>query len=591
MKANTIDGDDIRNWFKFGLLEVEKNKKHINEINVFPIADGDTGTNLVATIKAMAERNSFTKSYGDMIERMSESGLAHARGNSGIIFASYVNGLAEESKTFETVDLSQFSKAAHGAVSYIYKAIENPVEGTMISVIKDWALFLFNNHSRFESFEALLAEAYDFAKISLSETTQKLEILKKNNVVDSGAEGFVRFLKGINSIFKQDKIDAFKDDLDEIREYKILDEINSKFRYCSEILIKNNNAFKEDLRNQLELLGDSIIISSHNDKTRFHLHTNYPAEMAQVVKEYGEIIEQKVDDIHLQQKIINHKLSRIAILTDSIADITDEIMLKYQIHFVPLTLILDDVSYLDKRTIDNKILFELIKGAKAYPTSSQPEPGSVKEKLEYLLENYDSIIAVTVSEKLSGTYATFKREADKLAKNGKKITVINSKLNSGAQGIIVKKAAELIVDGVSHEDIVKQIKDMIPRTKIYVCLETIENAVRGGRVSNRVGKIGIAIGARPIMTIDQNGKGATFAMGFSQKGLTKKIFSIARKINASKGIESYSIVHVENTSLAKIYEDYLFKLTGKKAEFVTTISSVTSIHSGLGSVAISVVEK
>jgi DegV family protein with EDD domain len=313
--------------------------------------------------------------------------------------------------------------------------------------------------------------------------------------------------------------------------------------------------------------------------------------MAQVVKEYGEIIEQKVDDIHLQQKIINHKLSRIAILTDSIADITDEIMLNYQIHFVPLTLILDDVSYLDKRTIDNKILFELIKGAKAYPTSSQPEPGRVKEKLEYLLENYDSIIAVTVSEKLSGTYATFKREADKLAKNGKKITVINSKLNSGAQGIIVKKAAELIVDGVSHEDIVKQIKDMIPRTKIYVCLETIENAVRGGRVSNRVGKIGIAIGARPIMTIDQNGKGATFAMGFSQKGLTKKIFSIARKINASKGIESYSIVHVENTSLAKIYEDYLFKLTGKKAEFVTTISSVTSIHSGLGSVAISVVEK
>ena len=589
MKSKTIDGYDIRDWFRLGLREVNFNKEHINAINVFPVPDGDTGTNLALTLKAMSEWPASTRSFGSMIERISESGLAHARGNSGIIFAAYMNGIAIEGKARETINLSEFSAAASKAVDYMYKAIEEPVEGTMISVIRDWAFFLFSNNNKFEFFEDLLAEAYQIAKVSLHKTTDQLEILRENNVVDAGAEGFVRFLQGINRLFSQEAMPIDGDGF--YLEEPLTDNNNySNFRYCTEMLLKFTGEKPQEIRNKLELLGDSLILTSNHDKTRVHLHTNHPEKMMSALKGYGEILEQKVDDMLLQNQVLYARTADIAILTDSIADLSDDLMLKYQIHSIPLTILIDDVQFLDKNTIDLEGLFNAIAHSKAYPVSSQPEPGRVREKLDSLLDRYNSIIIITVSKKLSGTFNVLKREADRLEKLGKRITVIDSKLNSGAQGLLVKKAAELLESGCSHEEIVQKVLNYIPKIKIYVCLETIENAVRGGRVPNTIGRIGMAMGARPIMTLDANGKGATFGVGFSKEGLTKKILKLIRKTKKEKGIQSYSIVHAENIELAKIYEGYLTELTGKKPEFVTEISAVTAIHSGPGCVAVSLIE-
>lgn len=590
MNSRTIDGHDIRNWFQFGFREVEQNKKQINAINVFPVADGDTGTNLTLTLKAMSDWPTATQSFGTMLEKISESGLAHARGNSGIIFASYINGLALEGKPYETITVSEFSSVAHNAVEYIYQAVEKPVEGTMISVIRDWAYFLSTNNHKFQFFEDLLAEAYKVARASLSKTTETLEVLRRNHVVDAGGEGFVRFLKGINGVFSQEKMQA--SDVDLIQDApSMIEEYDSSYRYCTEFFVQHSGLISYELHQKLETLGDSFIISYLPDKFRIHIHTNDPQQVRKLLKEQGAVLEQKVDDMKLQNEVLFHQKSNIALLTDSIADLPDSLVINHQIHTIPLTILFDEELYLDKSTIDLKGLFGEIEASTSYPTSSQPEVGRVREKLEYLCEHYDSIIIISVAEKLSGTFSVFKKEAERLEKSGKKVTVIDSRLNSGAQGLLVKKAAELLDAGVSHDDIVREILSIIPKTKIYVCLETIENAVRGGRVPNTVGKLGIAIGARPIMTLDANGKGAAFGVGFSQDGMTKKIFALLRKIKSQKGIQSYSIVHAENPQLAKAYEERLEKLLGRKPEFITEISAVTAIHSGRGCVAVSLIEQ
>ena len=590
MNSRTIDGHDIRNWFQFGFREVEQNKKQINAINVFPVADGDTGTNLTLTLKAMSDWPTATRSFGKMLEKISESGLAHARGNSGIIFASYINGLASEGKLYETIGVSEFSSAAHNAVEYIYKAVEKPVEGTMISVIRDWAYFLSTNNHKFQFFEDLLAEAYKVARASLGKTTETLEVLRKNHVVDAGGEGFVRFLKGINGVFSQEKAQVPDVDLTQ-NAPSIIEEYDSSYRYCTEFLVQHSGLISHELHRKLEELGDSFIISYLPDKFRIHIHTNYPQQVRKLLKEEGEVLEQKVDDMKLQNEVLFHQKSKVALLTDSIADLPDYLVMHHQIHTIPLTILFDEELYLDKNTINLKGLFAEIEASPSYPTSSQPEVGRVRERLEYLCEHYDSIIIISVAEKLSGTFSVFKKEAERLEQSGKKVTVIDSRLNSGAQGLLVKKAAELLEAGASHDDIVEEVLSLIPKTKIYVCLETIENAVRGGRVPNTVGKLGIAIGARPIMTLDENGKGAAFGVGFSQDGMTKKIFTLLRKIKSQKGIQSYSIVHAENPQLAKAYEERLEKLLGYKPDFVTEISSVTAIHSGRGCVAVSLIEQ
>ncbi len=589
MKSSRIDGDDLRNWFRFGLKEVMGHRHYLNEINVFPVADGDTGTNLTVTLRAMVENPESTQSFGEMAERISRSGLAHARGNSGLIFASYFTGIALEGEKFETVDISEFSTMARNAVSHVYQAIDNPVEGTMISVIRDWADYLFLNHNRFIYFEDLLREAYHTAEISLSKTPDMLETLRRNKVVDSGAAGFVGFLKGVNHFFAHGVREEETTEAP-IATEPILDTDESEYRYCTEITLRGGVPSTAPLRKELEGLGDSLIISAGRDLLRVHLHTNQPGEVIRRSQCYGELAEQKVDDMQLQHRVRTRSKGGVALITDSIADIPDALLLKYCIHTVPLTLLVDEIPYLDKVTIGLDRLFAVMGTAKGYPTSSQPEPFRIRDVFERVLASYDSVIVITVAERLSGTYGVFKREAERLEAEGGQITVIDSRLNSGAQGLVVKKAAEWLEEGLSHNAVTERIRGLIPRTKIYVCLETLENAVRGGRVPNTVGKIGMALGARPIMTLNAEGQGAAFGCGFSLEGMTRRIFAHLRRIQKEKGIDCYSIVHGDNPELAERYVEFMRSLIGREPEFVMEISAVTAIHSGPGCVAVSLVE-
>jgi DegV family protein with EDD domain len=587
-----INGNDILKWFYLGAQEVQLNKKYLNSINLFPVADGDTGTNLSTTMKAMVENVENDQSFHAVIRTMSESGLAHARGNSGILFASYIKGLAVEGRIFDAVTIKDFSTIAHQAVKYLYQAIDNPMEGTMISVIKDWATFLYYNCERYDSFSELLKDAYQTAGISLQRTATQLDVLKKHHVVDSGAEGFVRFLNGINRYFTGAQIEVSTPWSG--AELAITEEHVDQYQYCTELFLELSKKYEKEPNNKLDRriksilhkFGDSLIVSSQGNKLRVHIHTDYPELVADTMRFYGTFLEQKVDNMKLQNSVKAHQLSNIAIVTDSIADLPEEYKLEHQIHTLPLGLLMDESLYLDKLTIKLGQLFPIIPKLSTYPTSSQPEPGRTRAFLENLLDTYDSLIFIAVSSKLSGTYQTVARAAEELRTEGKLITIIDSLLNSGAQGLLVKTAADLLEAGYSHSDIVSELQRRIPNTKIYVCLNTLEYAIRSGRVPNTVGKIGMKLGLRPIMTLDDDGKGAAFGAAFSRHGITKKIYKLVEKAIREGGIKDYCIVHADNLSLAIEYQKELTKQIGKEPAFISEISSIVAIHSGPGCVAV-----
>jgi hypothetical protein len=276
-------------------------------------------------------------------------------------------------------------------------------------------------------------------------------------------------------------------------------------------------------------------------------------------------------------------------LTDSIADIPDDYKLAHVISTLPMGVMIDGSAYLDKFTIQLEQLFSRMGQKEGYPTSSQPEPGRIQAMLSALTEQFDSLIVLSVSDRLSGTYQALVKAASVIAPD-KKITVIDTRLNSGAQGLLVRAAAEMVAQGLPHEQVVERIKQMIPRTKIYVCLNTLAYAVRGGRVPDTIGKVGIKLGLRPIMTLDSSGNGAAFGVAFSQTGLTKKIIGLVQKTKQRKGIQAYSIVHGGNLALAKEYADKIARITGKSPAFITEISSVVALHAGPGTVAVCLVE-
>jgi uncharacterized protein len=196
-----------------------------------------------------------------------------------------------------------------------------------------------------------------------------------------------------------------------------------------------------------------------------------------------------------------------------------------------------------------------------------------------------------VADKLSGTYQALVKAAKDLETPGKKITVVDTRLNSGAQGLLVMHAADLINKGLPHDEIVASVRERIPRTKIFVCLNTLAYAVRGGRVPNTIGQIGMKLGLRPIMTLDAQGHGAAFGVAFSRQGLTRKIIRLVRKTMDKTGIEAYGIVHGSNLPLAKEYKEQLTRITGLSPAFISEISSAVAIHSGPGTVAVCYIAK
>ena len=590
-ETQQVNGAEIFRWFSGGAQEVDAHVKHLNLINVFPVADGDTGSNLASTLHAMVASSAPVQSFHRMLKIISQSALEGARGNSGIIFASYINGLALESHSYDTVSVPQFATIATNAVKHLYAAVDDPKEGTLMSVIRDWAEYLKRRQNNYSKFTELFEDAYGYSLLLLKKTKEKLDVLRKNNVVDAGAFGFVRFLEGINRVISgAQPVESFTDEPFVLMES---DEDASDFRYCTEALVKLDAAVSDadetlipQVKAALHNLGDSLIVNARVDRLKVHIHTNTPELVMQALHVYGEFTEQKADDMFLQNQLRTAPRGGVGIITDSIADLPDAFLLAHNVSVLPMGVLHNTSAYLDKITIKLPQLFQVMDDPDGYPTTSQPEPARIRAMLSARLEQFDSLIVLSVANRLSGTYQALVKAAKELETPDKRITVIDTRLNSGAQGLLVKHAAEMTETGRSHDEIVRAVEARIPRTKIFVCLNTLQYAVRGGRVPNTIGKIGMKIGMRPIMTLDPDGHGAAFGVAFSQKGLTRKIMRLVQKAMRKGGIERYSIVHGNNPELANEYKEELTRITGKEPSFISEISAAVAIHSGPGTVAV-----
>lgn len=592
MKIKYLNGERLYYAFISGTKEVIENRKELNRINVFPVPDGDTGTNLSRTLNMVMENVKADKSVKETLNSMGDAALRGAIGNSGIIFAQFINGLKENAEADKRLNVNNFVKTINKAVEQTYQAISEPVEGTMLTVMKDWSNSLEEIKAKTDDYEELMTESLETAKKSLNRTKDTLEVLKKAHVVDSGALGFVYFLTGILEFIKTGKIE-------EINNYEVVmdkEETNFSeddeivFRYCTEAYLENVQKEVPIIRKEFSELGDSLIIAGGSEKMRIHIHTNQPAEFFARLNDFSTIIDQKVDDMLIQYNIKFNRIADIALVTDSIADLPKKYIDNNQIHVIPINLIIDDTKYLDKITITSENFYNLVDEADEYPTSAQPSIKMVEDKLSFLADHYESILIITVSSNLSGTYETVKT-ASKNIKNGTEITIIDSKLDSGAQGLLVMEAAEKIKQGFQHKELVEYIQNIKEHLYIYVSVDNFEYMVRGGRVSPLKGKLASFFNVKPIVSLDEEGNGIAFAKAFSKKAITNKIKDIVQDHQEQEGIKRYSIVHGDGEERAREYKKIFTDLIGKEPEYIMDISPVIGLNAGRNSVAISLMTK
>lgn len=507
---------------------------------------------MVQTMWGMLHLPYVSRSFSKTMSALADQSLSSARGNSGILVAEFINCLASQFSKQDSITERELTRALSIAAEGTGKALENPREGTILTVLKVWTRELDRLVSIGGTLRDNFALSLESARLCLDETRHQLEELRRANLVDAGASGFVSFLEGVARLVVTGKVSwarqAFSKETLELSigstDLPSTDG-NIPYRYCTELLLENPRGVapdgSDDIRQRIEDLGDSLIVSHGRAKTKIHLHTNEPSSVLHALRGRGRILEQKIDDMVLQYQAIHHPLSPVAVLTDSIADIPQELLDKYHIHVIPLKILWGDEEYLDRLSMTTDIFYPWLDERPDYPGSSIPDPRRVEQVFLWLSAQYTSIIAIPVGKVLSGTYQVLRTAADHLAAQGYTVSVIDSKLNSAAQGLVVLAAAEDASRGKSHAEILEATAHRIAKSRILVSVASFTYMVRGGRISALKGAIAAATHLKPIITLDPDGRGIAYGASFSQAGSWKKIVREVRR--CAKDISRYAVVH------------------------------------------------
>jgi DegV family protein with EDD domain len=587
---NEMDGRRLYYTFIAGARKVIEHQVELNKINVFPVNDGDTGTNLASTIRAVIDSLHPHRSYKITADRIAETTLINARGNSGIIFAQFLYGMSMETGNFKTITTSQFAQSIKNSVRYIYEAVSNPVEGTMLTVIKDWANYIYENRNKITDFNEMFISSLSVLNKSLIETKSKLAVLAKANVVDAGARGFVFFVEGIIEFITSRNLKELVQVKAETGVFeKIEESIPEKvdFRFCTEALIKNSSIDNISMRSKLEKYGNSIVIAGSDRMRRIHLHTNTPAELFNDLRLTGTLAFQKADDMVRQSDVVYNRKWKIALVTDSTCDLSQDLIDNYQINMLPININFGENHYLDKITIQPEQFYNLLKENKDYPKSSQVNEKSFTNLYSHLASHYDSVIAIHLSDKLSGTYSSSQKAAQAISKEfNKPISVINSKNLSGALGLIVLRAAKAIAEGYSHDQVVILSESWVKKLKIFVSVRDIKYLIRGGRLSATKGLIARILNVNPIVSIDESGKAIVFDKAFNQKANMEKVMGHIKKLYQENKIWNYIVLHANNPEAAQWYSEKMEALTMKTPASVVNISPIIGANAGIGAASV-----
>ncbi len=589
IEENLLDGRMFFYLFYSGGKKVLEYQQEINKINVFPVPDADTGTNLASTVRSVMDMIRPDQSFKIITNSIAEAALIGARGNSGVIFAQFLNGINEQTCDCHAISLKEFATSLKNSVRYLYEAISEPVEGTMLTVIREWSEFMYKHKDGLD-FRSVFIKSIEAAEKSLRETPEKLKALAKFNVVDAGAKGFVVFLQGILDFLKHQSIKSL---LSSHRSIEIVEDIPEllhekfNFRYCTEALIKGEDLDQREIESIIHSFGDSAVMAGTKKLTRIHVHTDRPDHLMNELRHTGTLTYQKADDMMMQYAAAHERKWNIALVTDSVCDLPSEVLNEYQIHMVPLNLFFGENQYIDKVTITPDKFYHLMEESENLPSTSQPSVKSFVNLYSQLLTNYDSVISVHLSEHLSGTFNGAQTAADKVSKEaGKRITVLDTKTLSGSEGLLVYRLSLEIAKGKTHDEVLTAWKKWSVNTRVLVSVKNMKNLVKSGRVSLLKGQLAKVLGIKPIIAVNKEGKTYLMDKTLSQKGNMKRVMKHLKLLINERKVWQYVVLHANNEEGAGWFTNQMKELSGQEPFAVINSSPVVGAHLGNKTVAV-----
>jgi acyl-phosphate glycerol 3-phosphate acyltransferase len=602
--------EDFKKMMIASAKKIVLHQEEINKINVFPVADKDTGYNLAATLLGV-EGAISPKDYltlRELTKDIKEAAMINARGNAGMIYTGYIIEVLDRIKHLKTVDAFHLSLAMKRGIKAARLSIAEPVEGTILDVIKAAGdkSYEVAKLKKEKNIIKILEEAYRISEVALKETKEKLEVLKKNDVVDAGALGFVKVLeawienlKGISPTFKPE-IPSPPVEVGPEEKLKYRYEIVASFKKPQKkIALKLKKEFPgegeeinlKDLKREFSSLGDSLDIVELENRIKLHIHTDQPEKIKNKLKDLPGA-EFRIEDMEKQiapQQILRRGQKRpLGLIVDQIADLPKEFLEKYQIETVPFATKFPDGEFLSE---DNLYLEmrEAVKTGKPLPITSAPPFAVFLSAYQKALAKFEKILVITVSSKLSGTYSSARIARSTFKKPEKlDITVFDCFTAEVAEGLVAIKTQELISQGKNLKEILNELKKFCPKVKLLACIDDFKYVVHGGRF--KLPKIlipGISLiqktRIRPIIGVE-NGKVKFLGVRFG-KDIAKILAEEVDRQRKNAEIR-IAIAQADNPKAARELKEILDKKPKIKVLFISSVSPVVGVHAGPGTLIV-----
>ena len=611
--AGALTAPALRRALIAGARRVIAARDGLNRINVFPVADGDTGNNLAFTLGSVLNGALSRRSrhIGELLRRIGDDAIDGARGNSGAILAQFLHGVAEHARSQPVLDAATLAAAVRHGADAARGALAQPVEGTILSVIDSFAEAMQEAAAQMRddprgSFSRALAQA----RVALARTPQQMALLQKAGVVDAGAQGFVDLLEGIaefvdggpRAMRVHAPLQAANEGEDEHGNdaHPPHDAVDPERRWCTEcLLIVDRTAIdsgerqtidRARVRAALEAIGaDSMVLAGGGTRMRVHAHVGAPQQLFDACAGFATVEGMKADDMLLQSRSTD-RAHTVAVVTDSAADVPEAIAERHALHVVPVRVNLDGRDYLDKVGLSTAEFYRRMAASQQLPRTSQPPPGDFRRSFEFLAAHHPQVVYVGLSRAMSGTL----QSAEHAAARGDctKVHVFDSTNAATGQALLAWRAAELADAGADVDAILRELERLRPLTLTWAMARDISHAVRGGRLPAWAEPAVRFTGLTPVAKVQADGR-LGVAGGLFAKARAPEAFAayVARRVRRTLGPSTQLRAIIGHCNAPRDGERLLAalrdRLTFVEAHLVETGPAIGA-HAGLGTLVASV---
>ena len=594
MQIGYIDGPRLRRALMAACQWAQQQRGELNRINVFPVPDGDTGTNLALTVQAIVDylERSTHRAVGIVAQEAADAAVLGARGNCGMMLSHFLLGFAGGLEHRQRIDAGEFGIALSAGVENLYAAIEQPVEGTILTVMRETAEAVSQAHMA--DIAPLMEHMLEKAQHSLARTPELLPVLKSAGVVDAGAKGFVSLLEGVVLFLHGDPLTAkatgdFAASPPAVAMVEYPDR-EERYRFCTEALVRGNRMpTQREVRERLRGRGDSLIVIRSGDVLKLHIHTDDPQDVFAYLKGLGNLVTHKAEDMKAQHAAVGRSatshlsLARrpVGIVTDSAADLSEEIIRAHGIQVVPLMLVAGDTVYRDGVDVTAEQFHEMLSMQEALPTTSQPPPGAFLEGFKRAAEDAEQVVGVILGSSLSGTFTS--AEAAISMEDALAVRLMDSLGASLLQGLLVLKATELAEMGHGPDEIVAELDRIRAQSGILFTVETFDRLLASGRVGRGKALLGTLLNVKPILGLDRAGKVLPRGKAIGRtRVMTALLDVMAEDMGAEPEKVRFGIVHVGAPDIVPEVRERLIERYGDVEILSAPDTPVISTHLGTG---------